>query len=434
MNKKDIENYLKETLLLAKKNKNKYEKKLRKIIYLHQNKIPALAAICLLTGVLLVAGIIKSPVRSLSVAKLNQSINTSLSSDAPDLNNLNFKNIEKFEVPNAKATVIYIPQLHKEPTSNASDKTNDQATTVQKEISGMLKTLVDDNHVKYVMDETDLYGSMPADKVEKIKAGFSEIEGIRSDIKTIIEHYLKDGGSTETADAVQKSVDEKLDGYERNIYLTGGAAVLAAQDDDAHVYGSQNADTINEAKVELQNLVYMEARIKELEAQNGSGSIGTTSTSSSSQSSAASILSALGSSSKSSGSSLQPIINFAKKNNDTELIEEISKITSASKAFTSSRSYETTSATSTTTAPVNVYKNVTDLEGLKEEYQTAYNKFMKLAKDQRSQEVADNIDKMMEENGQNTSILVFGMQHKDQLVTALNKKNINVIVITPESE
>ncbi|MFA4996275.1 MAG: hypothetical protein WC536_04010 [Patescibacteria group bacterium] len=434
MNKKDIENYLKETLLLAKKNKNKYEKKLRKIIYLHQNKIPALAAICLLTGVLLVAGIIKSPVRSLSVAKLNQSINTSLSSDAPDLNNLNFKNIEKFEVPNAKATVIYIPQLHKEPTSNASDKTNDQATTVQKEISGMLKTLVDDNHVKYVMDETDLYGSMPADKVEKIKAGFSEIEGIRSDIKTIIEHYLKDGGSTETADAVQKSVDEKLDGYERNIYLTGGAAVLAAQDDDAHVYGSQNADTINEAKVELQNLVYMEARIKELEAQNGSGSIGTTSTSSSSQSSAASILSALGSSSKSNGSSLQPIINFAKKNNDTELIEEISKITSASKAFTSSRSYETTSATSTTTAPVNVYKNVTDLEGLKEEYQTAYNKFMKLAKDQRSQEVADNIDKMMEENGQNTSILVFGMQHKDQLVTALNKKNINVIVITPESE
>jgi len=433
MNKKNIENYFKEKALLV--NKNKYGKKLRKIIYSHRNKIPAFAAICLLIGVLLVIGIVKSPIRSISVAKLNQTLSTSLSSNVPDLTNLNFKNVEKFEVPNAKATVIYIPQLHKEPTSNASDKTNDQATTVQKEISVILKTLVKDNHIKYVMDETDLYGLMPADKVEKIKTGFSEIEGIRSNIKTIIEHYLKDGGSTETADAIQKSVDEKLDGYERNMYLTGGAAVLAAQDDDAHVYGSQNADTINEAKAELQNLVYMEARIKELEAQNGSGSTGTTSTSSSSQSSAANILSALGSSSnKSSGSSLQPIINFAKKNNDTELTEEISKVTSASKAFTSSRSYETTSTTSTTTAPVNVYQNVTDLEALKEEYQTAYNKFMKLAKDQRSQEVADNIDKMMEENGQNTSILVFGMQHKDQLVTALNKKNINVIVVTPESE
>lgn len=435
MNKNDIENYFGKKLSLIKKNKN--GKKLRKFIYTHQNKIPALAAICLLVGVFLVVGIIKSPTRSLSVAKLNQAISTSLPSNSPDLNNLNFKNVEKFEVPNAKATVIYIPQLHKEPTSNAADATNDKATTVQKEIAGMLETLVKDNHIKYVMDETDLYGLMPADKVQKIKDGFSDIEKVRADVKTVIDHYLKDGGSVETANAVQKSADEKINGFERNLYLTGGAAVLAAKDSDAHVYGSQNAATINEAKTQLQNIIYMEQRINQLESQNGSKTTGTASASGGKKSTA-SILSMLGgSSSKNSGNSLQPIMDFAKKNNDTELMEDINKAINGSKVFTSNRSYETTpvaTAASTAQAPANPYQNVTNLPKLKQDYQVAYDKFMKLAKDQRSQEVADNVEKMMEENGQNTGVLVFGMQHKDQIVTALNNKNINVIVITPESE
>jgi hypothetical protein len=41
---------------------------------------------------------------------------------------------------------------------------------------------------------------------------------------------------------------------------------------------------------------------------------------------------------------------------------------------------------------------------------------------------------MMQENGQTASVLVLGKDHKDQIISNLNKKGINVIVITPESE
>lgn len=422
---------------LVRKNK---KIKLKNIIQNHQRKIPAIVTACLLLGIFLTIGIVKSPDRSIAGTNLGKIISASVNSNTPDTKNLNFKNVQRFEVPNAKSTVVYIPQLHKEPTSNASDATNDKALMVQKEIAGMLETLVKDNHIKYVMDETDLYGPMPQDKVQNVKAGFSDIDKVRADVRTVIDHYHKDGGSVETADAVQKSADQKINSFERNIYLTGGAAVLAAKDSNAHVYGSQNPATINEAKVELQNIMYMEQRISYLEPQdsntNTTGSSGM-SLSSNSQSSVASILSMLGNSnSGSSGSSIQPIIDFAKKNNDTGLMDDVNKTMTDSEVFTSGRSYETALSVdaSTTQVPANPYQNETNLPKLKQEYQTAYDKFMKLAKDQRSQEVSNNIDRMMQENGQDTSVLVFGMQHKDQLVSALNKKGINVIVITPESE
>lgn len=424
--------------LLAKFSKRKKIKsKLNKFLYDHQKKLPALAGICLFLGIFLTIGIIKSSDQLVTGTSLNKLISTSVTSSAPDLKNLNFSKVERFEVPNAKSTVIFIPQLHKEPTSNAADKTNDQALVVQKEISDILGKLVDVNHATYVMDETDLYGPMPSDKIQKVRNGFTDIEKIRTDLKTVLDHYLKDGGSVETANTVQKDADERIGNFERNIYLTGGAAVLAAKDQNAHVYGSQNPATINEAKIELQNLVYMEQRINQLEAQSGVSGTGSTSASAGNQS-AASILSMLGnSSSGGNGSSLQPIINFAEKANDTELLDEVNKISTESKAFTSSRSYETTSvnaSASASQANVNPYQNVTNLSKLKQDYQTAYDKFIKLAKDQRSQEVSDNVDRMMQENGQTASVLVLGKDHKDQIISNLNKKGINVIVITPESE
>lgn len=417
--------------------RKKIKLKLSKFLYNHQKKIPALAGLCLFLGILLTIGVLKNSNQLVAGNGLSKLISTSIPS-APDLKNLDFGKVERFKVPNAKSTVIYIPQLHKEPTSNAADKTNDQAFIVQKEISDILEKLVDVNHVKYVMDETDLYGPMPADKIQKIKNGFSDIEKIKLDLKSVLNLYLKNGGSTETANTVKKNAEEKLNGFERNIYLTGGAAVLAAKDQNAYVYGSQNPATINEAKIELQNLVYMEQRINQLETQNSTNGTRSVSTSSTNNQSAVNILSMLGSGGNSNNkSSLQPIIDFANKTNDTELLNGINKVSTESKAFTIDRSYETTPAMSTNASAsqinVNPYQNVTNLTKLKQDYQVAYDKFIKLAKDQRSQEVSDNVDRMMQENGQSASVLVLGKDHKDQIISDLNKKGINVIVITPES-
>lgn len=423
---------------LSAKLPKKLKLKLNSFLYDHQKKIPATAGLLLLLGIFLTIGVLKSPGQLIANSGLNKIISTSVVSSGPDLKNLNFKNVERFEVLNSKATVIYVPQIHREPTSNPSDKKNDQALVVQKEIFSILETLLKDYHLKYIMDETDVYGPMPLDKVNKVQAGFSEIEKIRVDLKAVLDHYLKDGGSIQTANSVQKRADEKLNSFERNLYLTGGAAVFAAKDSKAHVYGSQNPETLKEAKSQLQNIVYMEQRINQLETKNGTSRTGAglISPASLNNQSVANILSNLGKSRDNNRSSLQPIINFAKKSNNTELLGEINKVSNESKNFSSSRSYETTSinsGASVNKASVNPYQNTTNLSKLKQDYKIAYDKFIKLAKDQRSQEVSDNVDRMMEENNQRVSVLVLGKDHKDQIISNLNKKDINVIVITPES-
>lgn len=349
-----------------------------------------------------------------------------------------YPNVEKFEVPNAKATVIYIPQIHREPTSNPNDKTNDQAAIIQKDIYKTLESLVDNNHINYVMDETDLYGPMPEDKVSKIKRGLSDSEDFRNSLDKTIDHYIKDGGDQNTADQIRKNGEASADRYERNIYLTGGAAVLAATNQNAHVYGSQNASTINEARDRLQDLMYLESRINELKGKSNSGQA-------SSQGKNASnpqiqqILNSISSKRKSApagNAKITDIKAFAEKNNDTELSSQVDETLSKSKNLSTSKSFETSSGATAQKASTstNPYQNSTNLSHLEHLYSQKYAEFMKIAKDRRSQEVADNIEKQMDENNQSSGILVFGEQHKEQIVSALNKKGINVIVIMPQSE
>lgn len=406
---------------------NLFENKRKKIkINSHYRRLPFAASMFLLVVVFITIGIVNSPAPIASGSGFSRVISTTLS--GPDLKNLNFKNVQRFEVPNATKTVIYIPQIHREPTSNQADSTNDQALVIQREIASMLKTLVDDNHVTYVMDETDNFGPMPADKIQKIKTGVANITKLRADVKSLADHYVKDGGSADTAKTVVSDANTKIDGYERAIYLTGGAAVLAGTDSNAHVYGSQNPATIAEATKQLQNIVFIEQRISQLDPSTAS---------SASSGSQANILSMLGSSSGSSNASpIQSIKDFAAEKQDKEMQSEIDKITAGSKAISGATNYETTPAVTTVGAQpqTNPYTKETNLAKLKQMNQDATAKFMKLAKDQRSQEVSDNIDKMMQENGQTTVILVMGAQHQDQLVSDLNKKGISVIVITPESE
>lgn len=346
-----------------------------------------------------------------------------------------FKHVERHEVANAKATVIYIPQIHREPTSNASDATNDQAVIVQKEIYPILNTLVNQNNIKYVMDETDMYGPMPSAKLEKIKTGLTDEASYKSSLEKILSDYIKSGGSAQTADLIRKQSNIELDKFERNIYLTGSAAMLAAENNGAVVYGSQNPATIDEAKKELVNLVYLQDRINQLKGLKNST---TTSNNTNSASSVSNTLLSLLSNNVSSPSNiLSPVISFANRSGNTELSTNTASAAKQLRDLTSKTNFEAynendTSATNSRND--NPYQNNTDVNALQSTYDTAYAKFMKLAKDQRSQEVSDNMVKMLTENNQKTGILVLGAQHKEQLIEDLNKQNVSVIVITPDSE
>jgi hypothetical protein len=360
-----------------------------------------------------------------SIDKASSSSSLMLGSNTFNESSLNFKNIEKFEVPNSKATVIYVPQVHKDPTTQAKDPKNDQAVVAQREIYSILNDLVSNNRIKYVMDETDIYGPMPKEKIGKIQSGFSDETDFRNNLKIAIDQYIKAGGSQDTALQVEKNAEKVISNFDRNIYLTGGAAVLAANNSNAHVYGSQDEVTLNESKDRLQNIVYLENRIAELDGTSKQSSI-------SSNQPINNILSLLRNT-EFNNNPLQPLKTFATTSDNKEMLDSINKAGDSLKNLSVDRSFEAISKFSDRTLDDNPYKNINNLSYLKKEYDKQYKEFMSIVKDQRSQEVADNIDKMMTDNNQKVSALVFGAQHKEQIVDALNKKGISVIVVTSDA-
>ncbi len=354
-------------------------------------------------------------------------ISSSHDIDASDWTGLG--SIEKHMVPNSKGTVVYFPQIHKEPTTQAVDKKNDQAAVAQRQIYNALNIATDKYGVGYVMDETDLYGAMPQEKIQKIQNGFSDIENFKVSRDQVIANYLNDGGSKAVVDKLMIDSIAAIDAYERNLYLTGGAAVLAVKNENSHVYGSQNRATLDEAKKQLENITYLENRINQLKSKTAISPVKNSTTLTLDQ--VSSLVS--GSKQVSTTKMFNGIAAFATQNGNTELSSDIEKAKNGLSKLSTSKKFEGMQKYSDVPHVANPYESNNNLNALQSEYKQVYPKFMALIKDQRSQEVSDNVEKMMDENNVDSAALVFGAQHKDQIVDALNKKGISVIVVTTEA-
>ena len=338
-----------------------------------------------------------------------------------------YSNVEKFTVPNAVATVIFIPQIHKEPTTDALDSKNDQAVLVQKEILNLINSLVGQNNLRLIMDETDLYGPVPGDKISKIQKGMYLIPEYEKTSTELANEYVKSGGSKEMADQLLKSTKQKIVDFERRLYLVGAPAIVESENKNAIVYGSQNKATIEECRLRLRDIVKIEKKLASFEAKQNSA------VSMSNNSDLIQSLKNL-SGNKSAGA-------FSEiKNSQQEFpqlgtrIEDFEKISSEIDKLNDFETEPTNAGLESFSdyRPVGDITNLNQNE-LKKLYDKQYDEFMVIAKDRRSEEVSDNAIKMMEDNNQSAAILVFGAQHKDQIITELNNKNVNVVVITPDS-
>jgi hypothetical protein len=291
-----------------------------------------------------------------------------------------FPNVQKFEVANPKATVVYFPQIHKDPTTQPSDPKNNQASVAQKEIYNDLEKLNNKYGVSYVMDETDLYGPMPADKVTKIKNGFADIQTFQDSVNKTADHYLADGGSPDVANKFKDDASKAIAAYERNLYLTGSAAVLAAKEPKAHVYGSQVESTLNESKKELEDMVYLEQRINQLQGATASNPLMRSGGITMEQLSSA--LSNRNSSSLNSNM-FGSISNFAKQKGDQELVSDLGDAQSKLGNLSTKKSFEAAPKFSDVPHTSNPYATSNNLNSLKAQYQVATQKFMTIAKDRR---------------------------------------------------
>lgn len=379
-----------------------------------RNKVIALLFLITLIGssglFLLNSGIVSAPVSNSSALLTDQS-QAATNFDPKQLNS-DFPDVQKFEVANAKGTIVYVPQIHKDPATQPSDQSNDQAVKAQKEIYQDLATLSTKYGVKYVMDETDVYGPMPQAKIDKINAGFNDIAEYNKEADKLAADYVSAGGSQQVADQFKKEANDSAGKYERNIYITGGAAVLAAKDVTSHAYGSQVPETLDKSKKSLENLLYLQERINQLQGINQTSIITPASTK------------------NPAPSELSQIKNLADQKKDKALTDDVNALKEKQNNLSLSKSFEAVPKFSEVPHNNNPYAGRTDLANLKAKYQKDSEAYMSLIKDQRSAEVSDNVVRMMQENGQSVAGLVFGAGHKDQIVQALNSKGYSVIVIT----
>lgn len=349
-----------------------------------------------------------------SIAKIDQ-IN-----ESQNVEDFSFQNVEKHLVPGAESTVIYIPQIHKEPTSNMSDSKNDKAFLVQKEISEILNSIIENNKINYIMDETDIYGPMPEDKIGKIKEGLELLKKYNELSQAIANQYVSSGGSKDNADQFLKLTAKEAEKFERKLYLTGGSSVVEVTNSNAVVYGSQNPDTIQECRLRLQDIVKMEKKITSFE-KTASKDTKTTSKDN-----------LLGLLSRTGSSQTDPLSKI--KDFGGQDLSNVAEFKEISGKMDKTQGFETgkTSDVAANYAPVNI--EGLSYSQLKKLYDQKYSEFMEIAKDRRSEEVAQNVIEMMSQNGQKSSVLVFGAQHQEQIVKALNDKKVNVVVITPTQE
>ncbi len=368
---------------------------------------------------------IKNKVSSLlSGTIMPASIKTLSEDDFPE------SQIEKHLVDGAIKTVVHIPQIHKEPTTDMSDSKNNTAVIIQGDIQKSLDELVNKYDVDCIMDETDVYWPMPSEKVEKVKNALNDIDQFKKSFDRTLKEYLNSGGSKEYANTLKQEADEQIVASERQIKLTGGAAMEAALNNKAHVWGSQNPDTLQKAKDGLTDVVHLQQRIAQLEKGQHATA---TASQSSSASSFSSILKMLSGNRTSGGDILGYLRSFALDKDNEKLLNSIQDTQSKLTKMTAKKDLEATPKLSQSNMKPSKYSSRTDLANLKNEYKLAQDQFMKIAKDIRNVEVIENVVKMMDKNNVNNATLIYGSGHKEDIVPGLNTKGISVIVVQPKS-
>ncbi len=134
-----------------------------------------------------------------------------------------------YSTPAAKGVAIYIPQVHKNPGSQAADVSNNDAEIAQNQIYKIISFLTRQTGIKYVMTEGEMYGPVPQAKLDSLRSNLHKLE--------------------------QNKNSQEARILEREVILKGAAHKLKAEGENFALYGAENKDTYEKSAKIVRNYV-----------------------------------------------------------------------------------------------------------------------------------------------------------------------------------
>lgn len=342
-------------------------------------------------------------------------------------------NVESFPVSNSKGTVIYIPQFHKLPGSQISDKRNDRAVSTQKEILAIENKLV--NHdVNLVMIEGELAGDIQNDGSTQLLEKINSVQKIK-ELRGILASHLKENPiDTKTDSKVLSSVDKAILSVEREITLKGSAYTLSGQNPHVTLVGAENKETLNQSAELVREHIYLNDRISAL-GSNVTSNMRlqkTFITESLLSAQEYQMFTSLLKKKSTVTIDLKNLQSRAKEKDNSEIItvvssllQEINKLNT----LNSQGSIDTQQVTKTTYS--NPYTQVTDMNLLKSKLKENEKNIEVTVVDKRNKETASYFVDALNRHDAEVGILQYGAGHKKGLIEELNKQGLSVVVVTP---
>lgn len=329
------------------------------------------------------------------------------------------------ETPNSRGTVIYLPQIHITPGTNAADSANDSAERAQNEMYGIISSL-SDKGIGFVMVEGEMYGSVSGEKIGRVteklvyRNAFSDSTQKLNQALSVsnVDPALKGRITTETSRTIETA--------DREIILAGAPYKLKAEGKPLTLYGSENPATYEESANYVRSYIYLKDREAALSGSARGNGANTT------VNNAAAILSSLGKTSEpraSLGTDLDSLGSMARQTNQNELATAAENTRLALENLIQVDQKPAASG-NTASRQNNPYAHITDLATLRGMIADVEKNIQSTVIERRNVETAENFARGLEASGQNVGILQFGAGHEEGLVKELLNQGLSVLVVT----
>lgn len=169
-----------------------------------------------------------------------------------------------YEAPKAWATVLFVPQYHKYPGSNAEDSRNDQAERVQNETYQVLDKIVEQVPLSIIAIEGELHGPLQQNKRIQIAQKLNHYEQLDHSFQNLKKNFTEQSMYPELEENILKEIQNKLAFLERDLILAGAPVKLWAKHDNIQVFGTENPQTLDESKILVRDYIYLQDRLTAL--------------------------------------------------------------------------------------------------------------------------------------------------------------------------
>lgn len=346
------------------------------------------------------------------------------------LDNLPIGKTSKYETANAWGTAILIPQYHRYPGTDYDNPINNSAEKAQKEIYEILPHLRDKFQTKLIMMEGELYGKVPAEKIDTISSKIQYRDSFVAQSKKL-ETLLQRDGLDSTEKKFLQRVQKALANIDRDIILEGAPLKLKANDNSLVLFGSENQATREQSKILVRNYIYLQNRERELQgSQKHLSSRPQKSDTLFNNADLKALLSKLLGSQNALDNELRKFETIAKTQQDGELLKVLKNIKTTLTSFDNLEKPPSTPLSSKKTLG-NPYKKVNSIKEIKSELEDTEQKINDIVVEKRNLETAQNFSTMLKSENQQTGILQYGAGHEEGLTKELQKQGLSVIVITP---